>query len=160
MDNWNPLHIAVAFKRTELVRYLIEDVKVSLRLFGGKPLDANASSNVETETFALWLAVSNKDTATLEELLSHYRAWDIEHLTQALKYIATDRWTTGVSYVLNSHAAKTIFSSLSSQDQAHVARQWLALRKDAPGDFQKALDDGLCHSPYSLLTIFNLLDIN
>jgi hypothetical protein len=35
-DNWNLLLIAVAYKHTEIVRYLIEDASISLRLFGGR----------------------------------------------------------------------------------------------------------------------------
>ena len=32
MKDWNPLLLAIAFKRVEIVRYLIQDLKVSLKL--------------------------------------------------------------------------------------------------------------------------------
>jgi hypothetical protein len=47
----------------------------------------------------------NKDSTTLEELLSHYRAWEIEHITYALNIIASEKWTPGVSSLLASYAA-------------------------------------------------------
>ena len=48
MENWNPLHLAVAYGRTDIVRYLIEDQKVSLRLFGEKPLSDDENTTAET----------------------------------------------------------------------------------------------------------------
>jgi hypothetical protein len=111
-DAWNPLLVAIANKRTDLVRYFIEDAKVSLRLHGGRPLAHNEISSPESEAFSLWLAIHNKDVETLQELLSHYRAWDIEHITHSLKSVAGEKWTPGVSIVLTSNAAKTIFESL------------------------------------------------
>jgi hypothetical protein len=32
MKDWNPLLLAIAFKRVEIVKYLIQDLKVSSRL--------------------------------------------------------------------------------------------------------------------------------
>ena len=37
LEEWNPLLIAIAYKKTDIVRYLVEDQKVSLRLFGASP---------------------------------------------------------------------------------------------------------------------------
>jgi hypothetical protein len=47
-DNWNPLLVAIGFKRADIVRYLLRDLKVSLRLHGGKPLENNESATPET----------------------------------------------------------------------------------------------------------------
>jgi len=38
MIDWNPLLIAIAFKRVEIVRYLIHDLKISARLATKDPI--------------------------------------------------------------------------------------------------------------------------
>jgi hypothetical protein len=38
-DDWNPLLIAIANKKTEIVRYFLDDLKVSLKNHGKNPAD-------------------------------------------------------------------------------------------------------------------------
>ena len=50
MSNWNPFLIAIAFKRIDVVRYFLHDLKISLRKAGRKPnAAAPASSDDEVD---------------------------------------------------------------------------------------------------------------
>ena len=73
-SDWNPLLFAVANKQTEIVRYFLEEVKLSLKSFGRKPREEgyDEATRATVSTFALQIAVSNKDAATLEELWSYH----------------------------------------------------------------------------------------
>lgn len=76
MKEWNPLLLAIAYKRVEIVRYLIQDLKVSFRM-GTRdptieqiPVKFNVSySHVSLErsnkTFGLHLAIINRDLPML-----------------------------------------------------------------------------------------------
>ncbi len=37
MDKWNPLLVAIALKKLDIVRYLIHDLKIALRHAGRQP---------------------------------------------------------------------------------------------------------------------------
>ncbi len=74
MADWNLLLYAIALKQTEIVRYFIEDVGVSIKNFGTRPGDHDLSSDearAHVFSFPLLLAINNKDSHMLEELLSH-----------------------------------------------------------------------------------------
>jgi len=62
--HWNPLLIAVANKRIDVVKYFLEELNISLKLFGAKPqLPENPSDNqiISASNFALYLAIANRD---------------------------------------------------------------------------------------------------
>jgi hypothetical protein len=103
-DNWNPLLLAVGFKRTDIVKYLIRDLNISLRLFYRKPLEDE--EYYLKEPFLLTLAIQNEDINTLTELLTHFRAFDIDYITWALKIVVKQKWIAGIDCILNSPAAK------------------------------------------------------
>lgn len=37
MNDWNPLLLAIAYKKIEIVRYFLHDHNASLRIFGSQP---------------------------------------------------------------------------------------------------------------------------
>lgn len=62
--HWNPLLIAVANKRIDVVKYFLEELNISLKLFGAKPqLPENPSDNqiISASNFVLHLAIANRD---------------------------------------------------------------------------------------------------
>ncbi len=76
MKDWNPLLLAIAFKRVEIVRYLIQDLKISLKLATRdptiEPIPAKATLSFQhvslersNKIFGLHLAIINRDLAML-----------------------------------------------------------------------------------------------
>jgi hypothetical protein len=83
MAEWNPLLVAVAFKKIDVVRYFLYTLKISLRHAGKKPLEVAPTSQDELAQmyiFSLVLAISHKDLPMFKELWGVYTAWDQEHL--------------------------------------------------------------------------------
>jgi hypothetical protein len=83
MANWNPLLVAIAFKKIELVKYFLYEVLASLRVFGSTP-GLTEASQIESElaarqAFSMKLVVANKDLAMFNELWSIQAAWNNEH---------------------------------------------------------------------------------
>ena len=62
MANWNPVLLAIAFKKVEVLRYLLNDLRISLATAGTSP-----DSQVDVR-FALQLAAAFHDLPTLVEL--------------------------------------------------------------------------------------------
>ena len=44
MVEWNPLLVAIAFKKIEVVRYFLYEMKIALRHAGKRPLEVAPSS--------------------------------------------------------------------------------------------------------------------
>ena len=76
MTDWNPLLLAIAFKRVEIVRYLIQDLKVSFRLATRDPTIEKAPPHASVsfqhvsleranKIFGLHLAIINRDLPML-----------------------------------------------------------------------------------------------
>jgi len=76
MKDWNPLLVAIAFKRVEIVKYLIQDLKVSSKLATRDPtieqIPAHASISYQhvsleraNKIFGLHLAIINRDLPML-----------------------------------------------------------------------------------------------
>jgi hypothetical protein len=81
MAEWNPLLLAIAFKRLDIVRYFLHELMLSLRLTGVKaPINYEQLPEdkiAEEEIFSLTIAVANKDTPMLQELwTSNSSAWE------------------------------------------------------------------------------------
>ena len=69
--DFNPFLIAVVHKRIDIVRYLINDLKVSVRMAGKAPSvegPASAADAGDQQVFCLKIAVANKDLPMFEEL--------------------------------------------------------------------------------------------
>jgi hypothetical protein len=76
MKDWNPFLLAIAFKRVEIVKYLIQDLKVSSKLATRDPtieqIPAHASISYQhvsleraNKIFGLHLAIINRDLPML-----------------------------------------------------------------------------------------------
>jgi hypothetical protein len=81
MSNWNPLLIAIAFKRLDIVRYFLQDC--ALRHDGKKPgVDGHKSLDelAEQQIFSLTIAINNKDLKMFKELWGEYTCWEVIHL--------------------------------------------------------------------------------
>ncbi len=61
MKNWNPLLVAIAFKKIDIVRYLLNELNISLKMGGWNPDSQEGADMAEAECFALKIAVKNKD---------------------------------------------------------------------------------------------------
>jgi hypothetical protein len=74
MADWNPLLVAIAFKKIEIVKYFLHDMHASLKVFGSKP-GQTEHTHLESElaarqSFCLTLAAANKDVVMFNELWS------------------------------------------------------------------------------------------
>jgi hypothetical protein len=76
MKEWNPLLLAIAYKRVEIVRYLIQDLKISFRMGTRdptvEPVAAQATASYShvsldpsNQLFGLHLAIINRDLPML-----------------------------------------------------------------------------------------------
>ena len=63
MSNWNPVLLSIAFKKVEILRYLINDLRISLATSGTSP-----DSQVVDVRFSLQVAAAFHDLPTLVEL--------------------------------------------------------------------------------------------
>lgn len=80
MKSFNPVLLAIAYKRTDLLKYFVSDMKVTLLPVISEPVDLpHKSQDHEKELFGLRLAWSNKDLKTLQ-YLSDQQVWGKEHL--------------------------------------------------------------------------------
>lgn len=70
MANWNPLLVAIAFKKLDIVRYLIHHLKISMSWASLAAQDDEESVKYEKEALPLCLTVVNKDLPMLTELWS------------------------------------------------------------------------------------------
>jgi hypothetical protein len=73
---WNPLLYALVFKHLNIVRYLIEEVKVNAKLCLRDPIHSGESSEVSptfkerSKVFSILVVFFNKDQETLNYLLN------------------------------------------------------------------------------------------
>lgn len=66
MAEWNPLLVAIAFKRVEIVRYFTHELKISLRLACQDPkLDKFEAEETASDLFGAELAIINHDLPML-----------------------------------------------------------------------------------------------
>ncbi len=95
MKDWNPLLIAIAFKRVDIVHYLLQELKISFRHSSRdpdiQPINPNASYHSlideNSKLFGLRLAVANKDPNMLSELWTNASLcpyWERKHLSNLL----------------------------------------------------------------------------
>lgn len=46
MDKWNPLLVAIALKKIDIVKYFLEDLKIAIKYHGKEPEPANEAFSV------------------------------------------------------------------------------------------------------------------
>jgi hypothetical protein len=64
MKEWNPMLVAIAFKKIDIVRYFMQQLKLSLKWANFK----GENEETEQEGYGLMLAIANKDSVMLQEL--------------------------------------------------------------------------------------------
>lgn len=118
MADWNPLLVAIAFKKIDIVRYLINELQVSVRQWTTKPDDlammacGDNFTTAENQIFGLYLAAHNKDINMLKELWNlQYLAWEEIHLQRLMKHLIAFKWGDGIKAVLSSYTSHILFSS-------------------------------------------------
>ncbi len=133
MKEWNPLLVAVALGKVEIVRYLLYDAKVSVKMAGRKPdTDEAAADLVESECFALRLAAGNKDLPMLTELWSSFLAYDVHHLCHMVSFMFENKWAPGLKAILDSYTTDVLFSGLKVNKQVELMATWADKVKEAP----------------------------
>lgn len=71
MENWNPFLVAIAFKRLDIIRYFMMELKVSVKVACRDPhqtfenVPSTREEEVKQEYFGLHLAIINKDQSML-----------------------------------------------------------------------------------------------
>jgi hypothetical protein len=88
--------LAIAFKRLTIVRYFIEELKISVR-HAARPVAeghqvASRQEKAELEAFPLLMAVANKDLNMLNYLFKDSSAWNEYHLLRVVKQLVEDKW--------------------------------------------------------------------
>ena len=90
---WNPLLCAIADNKPDIVRYFIEDMKVSVKNLGRKPGDhgddwKDPEQRAEIQYYCLKIACANQSIQTLEELWSYHQVWDLAQLNKLIEIIS------------------------------------------------------------------------
>ncbi len=142
MKNWNSLLVAVAFKRIDVVRYLLNDACVSLKMAGRNPDAAEDADNVATECFVLQIAAKNTDLTMLSELWSNFQAFDVPHLEHIVEHLIAAGWGAGLKSLLESYTTDVLFSSLRAEWQCGLVAKWVERVKAAPA-LQKDFDTAM-----------------
>lgn len=119
MAEWNPFLVAVAFKKLDIVRYFVQQLKISVRAFGRSATDEQeltAEQNVEAQLFAITLAIANKDAVMFSELWNiNFSVWEQAHADRLLHLLIDAKWTQGLSSYFKSYTTETIFASVFPQ---------------------------------------------
>jgi hypothetical protein len=120
MANWNPLLVAIANKKLDVVKYFLEDLSIAISLFGINP-DTQADP-----TFALQIALSNQDLPMLSELWggAQNQAWTMQNLQWLVKQLVDLKWIQGLAAVLKVSPAgaltfrttETLFMSVTGAE--------------------------------------------
>ena len=144
--DFNPLLLAVAYNHVDIVRYLINDLKISLRMAGQQPVHdgpASSADAADQQVFSLKIAIAKKNLPMFEELWSHFTAWESNHLIRIFEILVLEKWQQGLQHLLKSYTTEVIFSSQSLPYQAEIVAKFWSYRKQLDKDFSKTLDDAL-----------------
>jgi len=129
MSEWNPLLLAIAFKKLDIVRYFTSELNISIRQAGKKPAnesDLSEDQLLDSQIFSLTLAIANKDLPMFSELWSvNFSAWEESHLSKVLAHLIASKWTQGLQALFRSFTTETLFSSQNYQRQVEIVKGWL-----------------------------------
>lgn len=102
--DWNPLLLAIGYKKLEIVRYLVQELHVSVRQWTRKPntpFSLNDDEFIDTQMFAFKLIIANKDVAMLKELWNvNFMAWEEPHMQKLFEMLVAQKWTEGLKAFL------------------------------------------------------------
>ena len=88
MAQWNPLLVAIANKKLEIVRYFLHDLKIAIIHAGkrqGELAPLTKEYAADQEIFSLQLTIANKDLPMLNELWSNFNCWSVLHLQRVVR---------------------------------------------------------------------------
>ena len=128
---WNPLHYAVYYGHLPVVKYLIEELKVTVsvtapKAHGESEKDPTNSVNFpEDKIMLLLIAFAKRDGPMLEYLLDAlYFFWSITFVDHFFTSVSEgeDGWLDVIPIVLHSKTLHTYFLNLSFKKR----RQWVA----------------------------------
>lgn len=100
MANWNPVLLAIAYKKLDILRYFTSELNVGIRHTTQEPEGDStqfAQEDFEAkEAFSLMIAIANKDIKTFNALWDDYTAWSKEHLVRVVKQLVHEKWVQGL----------------------------------------------------------------
>lgn len=126
MAEWNPLLVAVAFKKLDIVRYFTQQLKISVKHFGRSATDEQeltSEQNVNAQLFALTLAIANKDGVLFSELWNiNFSAWEQAHADKLLALLIEAKWVQGLTTFFKSYTAETLFATVIPKKQYDILK--------------------------------------
>lgn len=93
-----------------------------------------------------------------EELWNQYTAWESNHLVRIFEILIIDKWQQALTYLLKSYTTEVIFSSQSLQHQAEILSKFFLYRRQLDKEAAKPIDEALTNKPYSLISIYTVLE--
>lgn len=118
----------------------------------------NSEDAADQQIFCLKIAVANRDLPMFEELWSHFTAWESNHMMKIFEILVLEKWQPALQYLLKSYTTDVVFSSQSLPYQAEIVAKFWSYRKQLDKDFAKTLDDALLSKPFSLISIYTILE--
>ena len=86
MKGFNALLCAVAWKQHSIVRYMLDNLRMSVKHNGGH------KESAADHTLCLRIAIYNKDLEMLRDLWAHFNAWDIQQLRRIKNDLINHKW--------------------------------------------------------------------
>lgn len=159
MAEWNPLLVAIAYKRIEIVRYLTQELHVSVRQWTrtpNTPLTLENHAFIDAQMFAFKIIVANKDLAMLKELWNvNYIAWEDVHMQRLFKLLIQAKWIDGIKSFFGSYTTDILIATQSHPKQIDSIEELLHSKKSvlgdaASGEIGKVISESLSKSPFLL----------
>eukprot|EP00347_Sterkiella_histriomuscorum_P007709 403347865 len=160
MANWNPVLLAIAYKKLDILRYFTSDLNVAIRHTTQEPEIEKSffpEDQEAQEAFGLMLAIANKDAKTFSALWDDFTSWSKEHLVRVVQQVVQEKWVVGLQTILGSYTTDVIYNALTHEEQRTLLTLWFKIRKSESGDVKKTLDEKLQQSPFSLMGLYVLI---
>lgn len=117
MADWNPLLLAIAFKKLDIVRYFTAELKISVKEAAVKPVSSAEPTEdelTENSIFGLYLTIVNKDLPMFKELWNYNpMAWEEHQFHAVVKHLIAQKWTQGLQEIFKSLTTEMLFTCLS-----------------------------------------------
>lgn len=114
MADWNPLLVAIAHKKTDIVRYFLYYHKIALKHAGKYPgeVPEGLDNLADAQIFSIKITIANKDLNLFRELWNDFTAWDEQHMRALFKALVHEHWKEGLNEFFKSYTTDVIFNSL------------------------------------------------
>lgn len=93
-----------------------------------------------------------------EELWDQYTAWESNHLVRIFEILIIEKWQPALTYLLKSYTTNVVFSSQSLFHQAEILSKFFHYRRQLDKESAKPIDDALTIKPFSLISIYTVLE--